>query len=100
MNYVFDGPLRPATKMLTGASDVFSKVFATPQNTAMPDIATHAPAGFAHLAATRFHLSRGSGILLSNSIERRQGQRQCGQGQNLYGFVFNIHLSTMTLASR
>jgi hypothetical protein len=101
MNYVFDGSLRPTTEMLAGASDMFSEVFATSHDAAMPHIATHALAGLAHLAATRFHLSRGSRVIpLSNSIERRQGQRQCGQSQNLCGFVFDIHLSTMTLASR
>lgn len=73
---MFDRSLRPATKMLTGASDVFSKVFATAEEAAMPNIATHTLAGFAHLVTTRFHLSRGSRvILLSNSTERCQGQR-------------------------
>ena len=62
--------LSSASEMFAGASDVFSKVFAASKYAAMPDVSSHAAAGFAHFGAARFHLSAGCvAILLGNNAE-------------------------------
>lgn len=43
---MFDGLLRPAPEVFTGAPDVFAKVFAAAQYATMPHVMAHAFAGF------------------------------------------------------
>ena len=71
---MFDGLLRPASKVFTGTPHVFSEVLAASKYAAMPDVSTHASARSAHLGAAFFHLPGGGVvILLSDAIQRRQG---------------------------
>ena len=71
---MFDGLLRPAPEVFTGAPDVFAKVFAAAQYATMPHVMAHAFAGFFYLRAAFLHLAPGGVVvLLSDAIQRGQG---------------------------
>ena len=71
---MFDGLLRAAPKVSTGASHVFAKVFAAAHYAAMLNVVAHALAGFLYLRAAFLHLSPGGVVvLLSDAMHRGQG---------------------------